>query len=269
MISALILTYNEENILQRCIDSLDFVDELIIFDSFSTDSTEKIARKNNANFKQRKFDNFAAQRNAGLKSINPKSDWILMVDADEIITMELKNELLQSVKLNSDISLFKVRRKDMFMGKWIKHSSGYPTWFPRFFKNHRVTVEREINEEYITTGKTKNLKNHLIHYPFNKGLQYWFTKHNIYSDLEASKMISEMKEKINITDLFSKDPSTRRKTYKRMSYKFPFRPTIVFLIFYIVNGGFMDGKEGYEFCRLRKIYESMIDIKLNSVKKSI
>lgn len=269
MISALVLTYNEENILQKCINSLDFVDEIIVLDSYSTDSTEKIALENNTLFKKRRFDNFAAQRNAGLKLINPKSEWVLMVDADEIVTVDLKQELLGYVKLDSDISLFKVRRKDMFMGKWIKHSSGYPTWFPRFFKNQTVTVEREINEEYKTTGKIKKLKNHLIHYPFNKGLQYWFAKHNIYSDLEASKMISEMKEKVYIKDLFSKDPSVRRKTHKRISYMLPCRPTMVFLIFYILNGGFLDGKEGYEFCRLRKIYESMIDIKLNLLKKAI
>tara|TARA_B110000977_G_scaffold127057_1_gene162381 strand:- start:173 stop:418 length:246 start_codon:yes stop_codon:yes gene_type:complete len=76
MISALVLTYNEENILQRCLDALDFVDEIIVFDSFSTDKTISIARSFGAKIIQRKFDNYAAQRNAGLSQINPKSKWI-------------------------------------------------------------------------------------------------------------------------------------------------------------------------------------------------
>ena len=266
MISALILTFNEENILSRCLESLSFVDEIIVFDSYSTDSTKIIAKKHNAKFIQREFDNFAAQRNAGLCEVNSGSNWVLMVDADEIITEELKNEIIDVINRKSEVSLFRVRRKDMFFGKWLKYSSGYPTWFPRLFKNGEVQVEREINENYVTKGEIAHLKEHLIHYPFNKGLSWWFTKHNNYSEKEAQLMLTEINQKFSFSDLFSFSPIERRIAQKRLSYKIPFRPSFVFFAFYILKRGFLDGKSGYQFCRMRKLYETMIDLKFKALK---
>ena len=182
MITALILTLNEENILAKCLNSLDFVDEILVFDSFSTDKTVNIAKSFKARVVQRTFDNYSNQRNAALSYVNPDSRWVLMIDADEIVEEDLKNEIIYVTNLENNISLYSVRRKDMFREKWLKYSSGYPTWFPRLFKNNTVTVHREINEEYITTGDQSRLKNHLIHFPFNKGLNWWFQKHNKYSD---------------------------------------------------------------------------------------
>lgn len=268
MISALILTYNEENILPRCLKALDFVDEIIVFDSFSTDKTVSIARNLGAKIIQRKFDNYAAQRNAGLNQINSKSKWVLMVDADEIVNNELKKEIIEVVNTDTETSMFRVRRKDMFQGKWLKYSSGYPTWFPRLFKYGEVTVEREINEEYYTKGRVSNLNNHLLHYPFNKGVNWWFEKHNLYSKLESEKMRIEINEPFQFSMILSSDPVIRRKFLKRLSYKFPFRPQVVFIIFFIFKKGFLDGSTGYTFCRMRKVYETMIDIKFK-IKKEI
>ena len=266
MISAVILTYNEQNIIHDCLRNLQFVDEILIFDSFSTDNTIEIAKKFNVKVKYRKFDNYASQRNEALKHVNQECDWILMIDADEIVTESLKNEILNVIISNNDISMFRVRRKDMFEGKWLKYSSGYPTWFPRLFKKGHVFVEREINEEYITKGKTLNLKNHLIHYPFNKGLHWWFIKHNNYSQMEALVMVQEVAMPLNISLLLSADPTKRRKFYKRLSYHLPFRPFIVFISFYFFKLGFLDGLKGYVFCRMRMIYESMIQLKFNEIK---
>ncbi len=267
MISAVILTYNEENILAKCLEALHFVEEIIVFDSFSTDRTLEIAKTYNATIIQRKFDNYASQRNAALETVSDKYDWVLMVDADEIVTSNLKSEILKIVSMDSESTMYRVRRKDMFQDKWIKQSSGYPTWFPRLFKNGCVTVAREINEEYITTGSEGLLQEHLIHYPFNKGLAWWFDKHNRYSEMEAHKMMQEIKESVSLKHLFSKDPTIRRKTQKRLSYRMPFRPTVVFLAFYILRGGFLNGKAGYTFCRLRQTYELMIQIKYNELKR--
>ena len=266
MISALVLTFNEEIILDKCLKSLKFVDEIVVFDSYSTDKTVEIAKNNNARVIQREFDNYAAQRNAALKSISSDFEWVLMVDSDEIVSSELKSEILDLTKTQKEVHMFRCRRKDMFQDKWIKYSSGYPTWFPRLFKNGKVIVEREINEEYKTDGKISNLQGHLIHYPFNRGLNWWFSKHNIYSEMESSKMLEEISTPIKISAMFSKDPVIRRKFQKRLSYHIPFRPTFVFLVFYVFNLGFLDGLAGYNFCRMRFIYESMIDIKFKSKK---
>ena len=266
MISALILTLNEENILARCLGSLDFVDEIVVFDSFSTDKTVDIAESFKARVEQRKFDNYARQRNAALSCVNPDADWILMIDADEIVEEDLKNEIIRVISLDNNITLYSVRRKDMFNGKWLKFSSGYPTWFPRLFRNRTVTVHREINEEYLTTGEQSILKNHLIHFPFNKGLNWWINKHNVYSDMEAHTMVSEIRQSIDISMLFSSSPILRRKAQKRLSYYIPSRPNFVFFAFFILNGGFLDGRAGYQYCQLRKMYEKMIDLKFKALR---
>ena len=262
MISALGLTYNEEIIISECLEALHFVDEIIVFDSFSTDNTVAISEAKGANVIQRTFDNYANQRNEALKSVSKNTSWILMVDADEIVTSSLKGEILDIIKSTDAADLYRVRRKDMFQGKWLKYSSGYPTWFPRLFKNGEVKVEREINEEYFTNGKIGHLNEHLIHYPFNKGLNWWFQKHNIYSDMEVEEMISENTKSLNFRLLFSSDPVERRKFFKRLSFRIPFRPQLVFFILFFFKMGFLDGYAGYNFCRMRKIYETMIDIKL-------
>ncbi|MUP44551.1 glycosyltransferase family 2 protein [Gramella sp. BOM4] len=267
MISAVILTYNEQNILAKCLSALHFVDEIIVFDSYSTDNTVKIAKNFNAKILQRKFDNYANQRNVALDSVAEQSHWILMVDADEIVTEELKKEIFEVISNNASASLYRVRRKDMFQGKWIKQSSGYPTWFPRLFKKGEVKVEREINEEYTTAGREGKLVEHLIHYPFNKGLSWWFEKHNRYSQMEALKLKEELKENIQLLNLLSKDPVVRRKTQKRLIYKLPCKSWIVFLGLYIFRGGFLNGKAGYTFCKLRKTYEWMIELKLKELGK--
>jgi glycosyltransferase involved in cell wall biosynthesis len=268
-LTVIVLTFNEETILNKCLSALDFVDEIIVFDSYSTDNTLKIAMQHNTKIVQRTFDNYASQRNAALKEVSKTSEWILMVDADEIVTPELKEEIKNNIATQNDLTMYRVRRKDMFQNKWIKQSSGYPTWFPRLFKKGCVTVEREINEEYITTGQEGLLKEHLIHYPFNKGLTWWFDKHNRYSEMEARKMVEEIKEPLSLRWFFSQDPVLRRKAQKRLSYRLPFRPFFVFLAFYVLKGGFINGKAGYTFCKLRQIYEGMIDIKFDELKTQL
>lgn len=154
MISAFVLTYNEENIIGQCISALDFVDELIVFDSFSSDNTVSIAREKGAKVIQRSFDNFANQRNEALKAVSRDSEWVLMVDADEIVSTGLKDEIIRITSVpDNPCSLYFVRRKDIFQGRWIRFSSGYPTWFGRLFRNRQVEVRRAINEEYHTSGK--------------------------------------------------------------------------------------------------------------------
>jgi len=265
MISGVVLTFNEENILAKCLDALSFVDHLLVFDSFSTDRTLSIAKSYQAQIECREFDNYASQRNAALRCVPENCDWVIMVDSDEIVTHELRDEILEQITMDSGVTMFRVRRKDMFQNKWIKQSSGYPTWFPRVFKNGYVEVAREINEEYITSGNEGYLQEHLIHYPFNKGLSWWFEKHNRYSQMEAIAISKEMQEPLKLFLLFSKNPVVRRKSQKRLSYYLPFRPKFVFFAFFILKGGFLNGRAGYTFCKLRQTYEWMIAIKLDEL----
>lgn len=265
-IVGLILTYNEELNIRGCIESMHFCDEIIVFDSFSTDCTVEIAESCGAKVEKRYFDNYAAQRNAAFKSVSKDYTWVLMLDADERVSSGLEEEIKRIIAKESVATLFRVRRKDHFMGKWLKYSSGYPTWFPRLFRNGEVMVSREINEEYNTTGEVHDLQAHLLHFPFNKGLSWWFERHNRYSLMEANVLEEEFNQAIPWRLIFSNDSVDRRKFQKQFVYRLPGRPLIIFFGFYFLRRGFLDGKAGLRFCIMRMVYEIMIDLKIKEIK---
>ncbi len=266
MISVLVLTLNEELNLPECLDSLSWCDDIVIYDSYSTDRTIEIAQSAGVRVFQRKFDNYASQRNNALQTVDYVHPWVLMVDADERWPEQIYREIC--TELNSRdkaISLYFFRRKDIFMGRWLKRSSGYPTWAGRLVRPDCVRVEREINEEYHTDGKVGYLKEHFIHYPFNKGVAYWFERHNRYSSMEAEALVSELQTEMPWSLLLSKEPTRRRKALKQLAYRLPFRPMLVFLYLYFIRMGFLDGFSGFTYARMRKIYETMIDIKVKEL----
>ena len=260
-VSIAILTLNEETNLPNCLNSLKWSDDIVILDSFSADKTKIIAESYNCRFFQRKFDDYASQRNYALNEIQYKNEWVLMVDADEVVPDDLKNEIIDVVtNADTEIALIRFRRKDYFNGKWIKHSSGYPTWFGRVLKIGATQIVRPINEEYTTEGKVIHLQGHIHHYTFNKGLADWLDKHNRYSTLEA-EYLSTSRTAINFMQLFDRDPTIRRRVHKQILYKMPFRPLIIFFYLFVIKGGFLYGKEGLNFCALRMFYELMINLK--------
>ena len=265
-ISVLILTYNEERNLPASLASVAWSDDIVVFDSFSTDQTVPIATAAGARVIQRPFDNYAAQRNAAL-GVGFRHPWVLMLDADEQVMPVLQDEMMQAVAtVAADTVLFRVRRKDLFFGHWLRRSSGYPTWFPRLMRPEKVRVERAINEEVVADGKVLRLQHHLIHYPFSKGVAFWIERHNRYSSMEAETLVQETREPMRWSAVFSRDPVVRRKALKQLAYRLPFRPTLVFCYLYFVRLGFLEGAPGWHYCRLRAIYEYMIDIKAKELR---
>jgi glycosyltransferase involved in cell wall biosynthesis len=267
-ISVLILTLNEEVNLAECVDSCSWCDDIIVFDSFSGDRTPEIAAAKHARFIQRRFDNYAAQRNAALTEVQFKHPWVLMVDADERIPPDLALEMERAVaQADAETVLFRMRRKDFFLGRWLRRSSGYPTWFGRLMRVGRVRVARDINEEYIPDGKAAHLQGHLLHYPFSKGIAYWYERHNVYSTMEAMAKISHADSTPAPASLWSADPIERRRALKRLGYRLPMRPAIVFLYLYVLRLGFLDGRAGLAFSRMRASYELLIDLKVLEAKR--
>jgi len=262
-ISVLILTLNEEINLPECLDSCSWCDDIVVFDSFSSDRTREIAAAGSARFIQRRFDNYATQRNAALTEVQYKHPWVLMVDADERTPDDLVLEMQQAVaNADTDTVLFRMRRKDYFLSRWLRRSSGYPTWFGRLVRPGRVRVEREVNEEYIAAGKIGHLQAHLLHYPFNKGIAYWYERHNRYSTMEALAKMQSRSMPLSHTSIVSADPIERRRALKQLLYRFPMRPAIVFLYLYVFRLGFLDGRAGLAFSRMRASYELLIDLKV-------
>jgi glycosyltransferase involved in cell wall biosynthesis len=263
VISVLILTLDEEVNIAECIMSLPWREDIHVLDSGSTDKTVEIAMSLGARVTSRAFVNYADQRNAGL-SLPFTNNWIVMLDADELMTPDLAREI-RSVVVGADEStaMFRVRRKDMFMGRWLKRSSGYPTWFARVMRKGKVRVDREINETYVADGSVRELVGHIEHYPFRKGIDWWFERHNRYSSAEARLLISGERGNWQMIDCFARDPNRRRSALKSLAYRLPGRPFLVFFYLYVLRLGFLDGYPGYRFATMRLAYEVMIDAKVD------
>lgn len=261
-ISVLILTLDEAANIADCIASLPWREDVHVLDSESRDATRKIAAAAGATVHVRPFDDYASQRNAGL-ALPFKGEWIVSLDADERMTPELAREIETRIATaDASLAMMQVRRKDMLMGRWLKRASGYPTWFARAFRKGRVTVAREINEEYRAEGRTERLDGHIVHYPFSKGMEWWFERHNRYSTLEAQTLLRERGSRpLKLGALFAASPSERRATLKQIAYRLPGRPYLMFLYLYILRGGFLDGMAGYQYANMRLAYEIMIDAK--------
>ncbi len=258
MVSILILTKNEEVNIERCIQSVLWSDDIVVFDSFSVDRTVELAKAMGARVEQRRFDNYASQRNTAL-ALEYKHDWILMVDADECVPPELCKEIETALAdVSSGVAMFRIRRKDYFFGRWIRHASAYPTWFGRLVRKGAVQVEREINEEYHTAGEVRCLKEHLIHYPFSNGMAHWFDRHNRYSSMEAEALVQKKSQ----GRLWAKDAVVRRRALKQLAYRLPGRPLFVFAYLYFFRLGLLDGLPGLRYSIMRSMYEYMIDLKV-------
>lgn len=264
-ISVLLLTLNEETNLPSFFKSLEWCDDIVVVDSFSKDSTVKIAKQNNAIVYQRKFINFADQRNYALENFKFKYEWILHLDADEIITPQLYEEIKKHI-MRGKYDAFKIPSKLIFLNKWLRFSGMYPVYQVRLghYKKLRFVKNGHGQKENFLNLKVGKVKEPYIHNIFSKGFIDWFDKHNQYSTEEAIENINLKNKgaKINWLDCFSIDSTKRRRFLKLLSIYLPFRPFFRFIYMYFVRLGFLDGYEGLMYCRLLALYEKMIVMKV-------
>jgi hypothetical protein len=162
---------------------------------------------------------------------------------------------------------FRTRRKDHFIGRWIKHATLYPSWFVRLYRPNRISYASRAVHEYPTiNGSTGVLQGHLLHYSFSKGLSDWVQKHNRYAQLEAEENLRALAAgDFTWHGIASRDPVLRRKALKELSFRLPFRPMLRFLYMYVFRLGVLDGVPGYHYCRLLAIYEYMIVLNLKEL----
>lgn len=266
--SVLILTLNEEANLRRCLESVSWSDDIIVFDSGSTDGTLDIAREYGARIIVRAFDNERSHRTTSLRA-GFKYPWVFNPDADEVTTPELRDEILRvAADVQRPEVAYRVRFKNIFLGRWIKHSSLYPTWIVRLFRPEAIRFSRDINLSYEIDGPSGRLESHLLHYSFNKGFYAWFEKHNRYSCAEAAETLHSLAgTPPNWSDVFAADPVVRRRALKELSFRLPLRPSLRFLYMYLIRGGFLDGSPGLTYCRLLALYEYMIVLKVMEKKR--
>lgn len=236
-LSALIITYNEEKHIAEILNQLDFADEIIVVDSYSSDKTVAIANTfEKVKTYQNKFIDFSSQRNFAIDCA--KNPWILFLDADERLTDELKAEIIETVQLKDTDSAYLVYRTFMYEDKKLQFSGWQTDKIFRLFKKDkaRYTTERLVHEKLTVSGKIAKLQNKLIHYS--------------YTDYESykGKMVSYGKLKAQEAYLKGVNPNL---------FHFYIRPGYKFLYQYIIRLGFLDGKKGFTICYLNALSVSV------------
>jgi glycosyltransferase involved in cell wall biosynthesis len=266
-ISVLVLTLNEESNISDCLESLSWSDDIVVFDSLSSDSTCPLARSRGARIVSRPFDNWSAHQNWAVNNIQFRNPWVLYIDADERCSTELRDEVLAGAVAAAPQSAFRMRRKDYFMGRWLAHAQLYPSWFVRLFRPERIRYERLVNPVAVVDGPIGELQGHIIHYPFSHGISHWIARHNRYSDMEAVEALKLRDTGGKRGDLWTNDPNERRRALKDVFFKLPARPLLKFLYYYCWRRGFLDGRAGLSYASLQAIYEYMIACKSHELER--
>ena len=266
-VSVLLLTLNEEINISDCLSSVSWSDDIVVLDSYSSDRTPEIARTMNVRVIKRRFDNWASHQNWAMSNIDFKHPWVLYLDADERCDIELREEIVSRTSEASPFSAFRIRRKDFYLGRWLKHAQLYPTWLIRLLRPNHVRYERLVNPVAIVNGPVGRLEGHIIHFPFSHGLSHWIARHNVYSDFEAEEMTRSNSVKLKITEGFSSDPNVRRRALKEVFSRLPARPLIKFVHYFVLRRGFLDGRAGFRYATLQAIYEYMISCKYDELKR--
>ncbi len=267
-ISVLILTRNEERNLPACLSAVRESDDIVVLDQGSTDQTVRIAHEAGARVICHSAENEREQRTYSVRQICFRHDWVFNPNADEIATPGLWDEMREATADPSRVEVaYRIRGKLMFMGRWLRYSSLYPTWNTRLFKPSHLSFERTTNLVARVDGPVGFLKSHYIHQTFNNGLTAWLEKHNRYSWHEAHESLDSLRTRApRLRELLSKDPVIRRRAIKEWSFRLPCRPTLRFLYMYLVRRGFLDGLPGLHYCRLLAIYEYMIVLKMREIQ---
>lgn len=269
MVSIVILTKNEEKDLPGALTAIEWCDDIHVLDSGSTDSTLDIAREHNAKISYNAFKSFGQQRNYALDHLNIAHEWILFLDADEVVTKEFKTAIFEAMEIEGEeVAGFYCCWKMILDGKWLKRCDNFPKWQFRLLRKGRArfTDFGHGQKEDMVDGEIKFIKEPYLHFGFSKGWTYWIERHNRYSSQEAMARTIAIPPFKNI---FSKYSSKRNPALKSWLSKMPGWPFLRFFQAYIINMGFMEGVPGFIYCANMSYYEFLIQLKIREHKRTL
>ncbi|MBX6314385.1 MAG: glycosyltransferase family 2 protein [Isosphaeraceae bacterium] len=262
-VSVIVPAKNEAENLRRCLPALAWADEVFVVDSQSTDETAQVAAEHGAHVVQFHFNGtYPKKKNWALDNLPLRNDWVLIVDADEVVVPELAEEIARRTATD-EADGFYINMKYYFLGRRIRHCGYHECWNLRLFK-HRLgryermpvspgaqTGDNEAHEHVVLAGRALRMVHELDHYAYPT-LSVWVEKHNRYASWEA-----EMYER------FRREPPPAgigrakrlRRRLKQIYLHLPMRPLIRFVYSYIFRLGFLDGMPGLIFCTLLSYYD--------------
>jgi len=246
-LSVVIITYNEERNIRRCLESItEVADEIVVVDSLSTDSTKEICEEFNVNFVEQRFLGYIEQKNHALKFAS--HNFVLSLDADEALSKELKSSILKA-KHNFSASGYSMNRLTNYCGKWVRHCGWYPDKKLRLF-NHKLGSWGGINphDEFFFKEKENinHLKGDLLHYSYYSVDEHYHQAER-FSDIAAQAYLDKGK--------------------KASVFKLLFSPLIRFIRDYIFLLGFVDGSTGIRICYIQALTTYKKYSKLRKLQK--
>ncbi len=280
-VSVLIPAKNEEANLPACLESVARADEVFVVDSQSSDRSAEICEKYGANVVQFYFNGrWPKKKNWSLENLPFRNEWVLIVDCDERITPELWDEIASAIQ-NPEYDGYYLNRRVFFLGQWIRWGGRYPDWNLRLLKHQkgryenlgteeiRNTGDNEVHEHVVLNGKVGYLKEDMLHIDF-RDIFEWLARHNRYSNWEArvyQNILTGKGDSGTIGANLLGDAVQRKRFLKKLWVRMPFKPTLRFIISYIFQLGFLDGKAGYIYARLLSQYEYQIGVKLYELQR--
>ena len=242
-VSIVVITLDEEDHLRRCLESVAWADEIVVVDAESRDKTVQIAREFTDRVISRPWAGFATQKNFAVEQTT--GDWVFSLDADEEASPELREEIATAIADPQACDGYAIRRRNVFLGRWIRYGGLYPDWQVRLFRRGRGRfIERAVHESVSVEGTLGRLRGHLTHCSYN-GVTDFFDRANRYSSLAADEWIR----------------AGRRVRARELVV----RPLGRFVSMYVLQRGFLDGRRGlllaalyayYVFMRSAKIWEA-------------
>ena len=227
-LSVVVLTKNEQEKIERCLNSVAWADEIVIVDGFSTDRTVEICKRYKTKIVQHRFEgDFGQERNIGID--NASGDWVLQLDADEVVTEGLHTAITKVLEQEREFAAYKFLRKNFFMGHFMRYGGWYHHSL-HFLKKGFARYEGKVHHELIVNGKIGVLDAEIEHYPFDNFSQF-IERHNRYTNLEAKEIV----------DL------KRYGDEKNVRYQIRIKTVKRFWKFYVIKKGYKEGIHGLIF----------------------
>jgi glycosyltransferase involved in cell wall biosynthesis len=262
-ISVLVPVKNEAENLRRCLPALGWADEVFVVDSQSSDETVAVAQAHSARIVQFQFNGvYPKKKNWALENLPFRNEWVLIVDADEVVVPELADEIARRIQTENADGYY-LNMKYYFLGRRIRHCGYAEAWNLRLFK-HRLgryermpvspgsrTGDNEAHEHVELAGRVEKLVHELDHYAYPT-ISVWVEKHDRYSSWEAEQFERFVREPVPESIGASK---RLKRRLKKFYLRLPMRPAIRFFYAYVVRLGFLDGVPGLILCTLLAFYD--------------
>jgi glycosyltransferase involved in cell wall biosynthesis len=262
-VEVLIPTLNEAAVIRDTVQNALAIGPVFVLDSLSTDGTRRIAREAGATVVEQKFLGYARQKNWGLENLPFKGQWVFILDADERITPQLRQEVLRVIDNPVGADGYFVNRVVLFMGRAIRHGGLYPSWNLRFFRRGKCRYEdRSVHEHMVCDGPTNYLRNEMLHIR-GESVHEWIRKHVRYADLESDEWVKlrfGQEAGASAQQLFRHTLRYRQYLRREIWPRTPLKPLLRFLYMYFLRLGILDGAAGLHMANMMSIYEYMIEL---------